>query len=278
VIRDDAFTKAVKEVKNGLTLTSRDDTYIFEIKYTDTTPTLAADVANTTAKSFMNYMEEIRSSEAQYVRDQLQSQLEQSRQQFVSAREGLQSYKEAHSVFLYETEYSAKLKEISDLELELAKLEQALVGGQGTLSTLSAAAKRSRIIRLINERKAELTKLPMIERELKVREADVEVARTAYETLAKSFKEADIKHSYPTPEVRLVSNAIPPYLPSSPLRGTITLASLLAGLVIGMGLAFFLEYLSRKGIYRLTGSLEPIADREQALGGAAAEVRGRKIS
>jgi capsular polysaccharide biosynthesis protein len=43
----------------------------------------------------------------------------------------------------------------------------------------------------------------------------------------------------------MVSQAIPPQLPSTPKREIIVLAALLGGLVIGVALAFLLEYRNR---------------------------------
>ena len=60
------------------------------------------------------------------------------------------------------------------------------------------------------------------------------------------------------PQVRLVSEAIPPRLPSSPRRDIITLSALLSGLVAGIGLAFALEYLQR--------GLRSIKDVEEFVG------------
>ena len=75
---------------------------------------------------------------------------------------------------------------------------------------------------------------------------EVQNALTAYQVIEKEFQEAELKNSYQTPEIRLVSQAVPSQLPSSPGRFTIALASLLAGLVVAVGLAFFLEYLDRQ--------------------------------
>jgi uncharacterized protein involved in exopolysaccharide biosynthesis len=246
LIEDDSFTKAVKGVGDGLSLKSREDTYLFEIAYKATDPQVAADVANTTAKLFMDFMEGIRSSEAQYARDQLATQLEQSRRHVDSARQRLQSYKEAHSVFIYDSEYTAKLKVIGDLEVELAKAEAALAGSQNTLSTASLAARRTRLVRSLRDHEAELAPLPRLEHELKQLELEVQNALTAYQVIEKEFQEAELKNSYQTPEIRLVSQAVPPQLPSSPGRFTIATASLFAGLVVAVGLAFFLEYLDRQ--------------------------------
>jgi len=187
----------------------------------------------------------LRVSEARYQRDHLKTELEQRQRQLIAARERLESYKKTHSVFLYEPEYEAKLKVISELEVALAKAEEALVGSQSTLSTVSLAARRARLVRSLSEQKAELVPLPGIERELKQLELDVKIADAAYQILDKEFREAEIKNSYAMPEIGLVSEAVAPRLPSSPRRGYIALASLVGGLVVAVGLALFLEYLNR---------------------------------
>ena len=246
MIRDDPFTKAVKEVQNNLSQKALEDTYLFRITYTAKAPQLAADVANTTANLFINFMDGIRLSQDQNIHDLLQPELERSRRQLDNARERLESYKNAHSVFIQQSEYDAKLKLISDLELELAKAEAALVSSQNTFSTVNLAAKRERISRSLRERQAELAPLPVVERELKQLDQDVNDALGAYETINKEFRQASINYAYTTPQVALISQAVAPHLPSGPARLKIALASLVAGLVVGLGLAFLLEYLNRR--------------------------------
>lgn len=245
LLKDDAFTKAVKQVTKGLELKSYEDTYVFEIQYSSDNPQTAADVANTIGRLFIGFMEKIRSSEAQYSGDRLKSELEQSRERLVEARQVLENYKTSHGVFLYRSEYDAKLKVISDLQIELAKLDENLAGSRGTLAANSYLAERARLVEILNQRRAALAAMPAIERELQLREADVEVAATTYETVAKALKDAEIK-SDPVPEARLISPAAVPQLPSRPRRGVIALASLLSGLAAGVILAFFLEYIDRR--------------------------------
>ena len=246
LIEDKPFARAVKEVQDNLTLKSREDTYLFEVTYKAKNPQVAADVANTTTKLFIDFMEAIRLSEINSARSYLQAQLDQSRQQLESARDRVKKFKESHSIFTQDTEYTSKLKVIADLQVELAKAEAALMGSQSTLSTVSLEARRARLLQSLRERQAELAPLPKIERDLKEEETTLGGALTAYQVLDKELREADIKYSYPMPEVRLVSRAFPPRLPSSPVRVTIALASLLSGLVVAVGLALFLEYLNRR--------------------------------
>lgn len=251
LLKDDSFTKAVKHVTKNLGLKSDEDTYIFEIHYSDKKPQTAAAVANTAARLFITFMEKMRSSEAQYSSDHLRSELEQSRKRLVSAQQDLENYKALHKVFLYKQEYDAKLKVISSLEIEIAKLDENLAASPGTLAAETYAAQRARLLEILDRRRAALAVMPTIERELQVRQADVEVAATTYDTIAKDLKEAEIKRSDPVPAARLISPATIPRLPSHPRRLLIALISLAGGLVVSVILAFFQEYINQQvhGVY-----------------------------
>src|ERR1700730_11563625 len=100
-------------------------------------------------------MEEIRQSETVGLRNHMQTQLGQARKQVETARQHVENYKRQHSVFLPESEYTSKLREIADLELELVKMEEAVAGSQGSLSGMSSGAKRARLVHLLSDRQAE---------------------------------------------------------------------------------------------------------------------------
>jgi len=241
LLKEDPFAKAVNDVSKGLVLKSYEDTYVFEIKYSDDDPETAADVANTIARLFIEFMQNMRSSEAKDSADRLKRELEQNRQRLVDARESLRDYKASHGVFLYQPEYEAKLRVISDLTVELAKLDESLAAG-----TFEAGAKRrARLLKILDERRTELASLPTIERELQLRQANVDVTNTTYGAVAKELKDAEIK-SDAMPEARLISPASATRLPSRPRRYLIVLTSLLTGLLVGVALAFFLEYINRR--------------------------------
>jgi uncharacterized protein involved in exopolysaccharide biosynthesis len=243
VLKEDPFTKAVNDVSKGLMLKSYEDTYVFEIKFGAEEPEVAAAVANTTARLFIEFIEKMRSSEAKDAAGRLKSELDQSRRRLVEARENLRDYKVAHGVFLYQSEYDAKLKVISDLTVELAKLDENLAAG--TFDARTFAKRRERLVKTLDEHRADLVSLPTIERELQLRQTDVDVANTTYGTVAKELKDAEIK-SDALPEARLISSALVPGLPTRPRRDIIVLASLFTGLLLGLGLAFFLEYINRR--------------------------------
>jgi len=247
VYKDDPFIKAMERIGKGLVLKSYEDTYVFEIKYSDKDPQVAADVANTIARLFIEFMEKMSVSEGKDSTVRLEGELEESRQRLVDARESLRKYKEAHGVFLYQPEYEQKLKVISDLTVELAKLDATYANdtlGAGTVEANTYAKKRERLLKTLNENQADLVALPTVERELQLRQADVDVANTTYGTVAKELKDAELKADA-LPDARLISPALVPELPSSPRRAIIALASLVTGLLAGIAQAFFLEYMNR---------------------------------
>ena len=87
VVQDNLFDKAVGRIGRGLTLKAYEDTYVFEIKYSDLDPKITANVANTIAKLFIRFMEDMRTSEAKASANRLQRELDESRQRLVDARE-----------------------------------------------------------------------------------------------------------------------------------------------------------------------------------------------
>lgn len=247
VHKDDPFMKAMKRVEKGLALKSHEDTYVFEINYNDEDPQVAADVANTMARLFIEFMKKMRASEGKDSAVRLDGELEESRQRLVDTRESLRKYKEAHGVFLYQPEYEQKLKVIADLTVELAKLDATYANetlGTGTIEANIYAKKRERLLKALNENQADLVALPTVERELQLRQADVDVANTTYATVAKELKDAELKADA-LPDARLISPAWVPELPSSPRRWIIALVSLMTGLLAGIALAFLLEYMNR---------------------------------
>jgi uncharacterized protein involved in exopolysaccharide biosynthesis len=191
-------------------------------------------------------MTDMRLTESQFVREHLKTELEQSRKELDKASQALKNYKEKHAIFLYESEYTSDLKVVSELAVELAKSEAALLGSKNTLSQMTLEARRQGLLRSMKAWEADRTRLPGIEHDLKELELNVQVALTAYKVIDKEFTEADLKHSYPMPEIVMVSHAVPPEAPSSPARITILLVALLGGLVAGVSLAVFLEYLNRR--------------------------------
>ncbi|MGH7803118.1 MAG: GumC family protein [Candidatus Binatia bacterium] len=72
---------------------------------------------------------------------------------------------------------------------------------------------------------------------------DVEAARTVYATLLQRTKDVDIAQEIRLSNISVVDHALPPRSPSRPRKGLNLTIGLIGGLLAGLGLAFFLEYL-----------------------------------
>ncbi len=253
VIPKDPFADAVKGVQDSLAMEARSETYIFTIKYTAKDPEMAAKVANSIAKLFINYMDQLRQSEGRYDIDRLRLELDKRRQQLESTRQDLEAFKRKHSIFRYETEYNSQLKVIADLQTELAKLNEtsaglAAVASPNNMSTssVSLTAKRESILSQLAALKEKLKPLPEMERQLNKLQLAEKVALAALDTVEKVYQERQIKDAYAARDVQLVADAVPPQLPSGPNRLIFAVVALLSATVLGVGLAFLLEFLNRR--------------------------------
>lgn len=72
---------------------------------------------------------------------------------------------------------------------------------------------------------------------------EAESAREMYDLLLKRFKETSITEEIKTGNIRIIDPAEVPKAPVKPMKGTNILLGLVVGLFMGVGLAFFLEYL-----------------------------------
>jgi capsular exopolysaccharide synthesis family protein len=77
-------------------------------------------------------------------------------------------------------------------------------------------------------------------------ERDAEANRQLFQGLLQRTRETDISADLKTNNIRVVDAAEPPLEPSSPNRRTNLLLGLVGGLMLGIGLAFFFEYVDAR--------------------------------
>jgi uncharacterized protein involved in exopolysaccharide biosynthesis len=265
IIPKDSFADAVKSVLDNLTLESRPETYIFSIKYTAKNAELAVKVANSIGRLFISYMDALGQAEGRYDLDRLQLELDKRRRHLEKTRENLQDFKKKHAIFRYETEYDSQLKVISELQIELAKLDESSAGlaaissqNNSSSSGISLEAKRQNIINQLQSLKAQLEPLPEVERQLNQLQLAERIALATFETVEKEYQARQIKDAYAARDVQLVAEAVPPQVPDGPTRPIFALVGFLSALLLGSCGAFVLEYLDN--------SVRGIHDVEELLG------------
>lgn len=256
------FDKAVQHFQKGVSAKAIKDTYIFEITFTAKDPKLAATVANVAADLFLEHVAQGNMSNARAISAFVGERLSTIEQELEEARRTYREFKEKNKTVSFKEETSAEIKAISELESDLEKAEVRLVGLLKTLTPANprvqvVEAEKRRLMATLKQRKAELRHLPEKERQLLTLNLNVFAAEDIYQLVRKEYEEARIREGMHITEMTVASYAVPPAYPAKPIRGTYAAAALAVALVIGIGLAFLLEYVNT--------TLRTVEDVERAL-------------
>ena len=106
-----------------------------------------------------------------------------------------------------------------------------------------AVAREESLKNALAQQKAESLELNKKAVEFGVLQRQAESARNMYELLVKRFKETSLTEEMKTGNIRVVDRAEVPLEPVKPRKKLNLLLALVVGLALGVGLAFFLEYL-----------------------------------
>lgn len=256
------FEKAVQNFQKGISAKAVKDTYIFEITYTAKDPKLAATAANVAADLFLEHIAESNKSNAKAISAFVGDRLRTSEEQLAEARRAYREFKEQNKTISFKEETSAEIKAIAEFESDLEKAEVRLVGLLKTLTPANprvqvVEAEKQRIEATLTQRKAQLQHLPEKEKQLLTLNLNVLAAEDIYQLVRKEYEEARIREGMHISEMTVASYAVPPSYPAKPIRGTYAGAALAVALVIGIGLAFLLEYVNT--------TLRTVEDVERAL-------------
>jgi exopolysaccharide transport family protein len=108
---------------------------------------------------------------------------------------------------------------------------------------LVASAREQSVKAALNRQKGESINLSQKAIDYNVLKREAESSRQMYDLLIKRFKETSVTEEIKTGNIRVVDPAEVPKRPVKPRKGMNILLSIVVGLSIGLGLAFFLEYL-----------------------------------
>jgi len=242
------FDMAVEDVEKNLAVSVRKDTYVFDISYRSRDPQRAAAVANAAAEIFLEQSSEAYRSESERTRKFMQAQLDDSRQALDRARAATLAYKNSGGTFDLKSEYTEKLKNLSDLEDTLAKGEGALAGLQRTNFRMSpnVIAQQAEIAKLkeqIAALRAQLAVYPEKERQMNAIALTERLAEQSYEFFLKQYEDARVKESANIAEIRIVSRAVPAVYPVKPLKYVYAGLSFATAVIVAIGWALFFEAL-----------------------------------
>ncbi len=237
------FELAVEDVQEKLLVTVRKDTYAFDITDRSSNPKEAAAIANMAAEIFVEHSSEAYRSEAARARELIETQLDESRKALEQARAAILAYKNSGETFELSSEYKEKLKNESELENTLAKIEAKLAGLKGSLNVIAQQAERAAIKEQIGALRGQLAAYPQKETRMNALILTERLAQESYEFFLKRYEEARLREAAIPNEIRIVSRALPSLYPIKPLKYIYAGLSLAMALVVAIGWALFLEYL-----------------------------------
>lgn len=240
------FELALEDLDN-LAVAVRKDTYAFDITYRSSNPQEAADVANMAAEIFLENSSDAYKRESGRTRLFFEDQLKDSRKALEAARLAIQSYKNNGGTFELASEYSEKLKIVSDLENTLAKVKgrlagrKALVENKYSPTLISNEAEIAELNAQIAKVRAQLAVYPKKETQINGLIMQERLAQQSYEFFLKRYEEAHVKEQSNAPEIRIVSRASPGLYPVKPLKYVYAGLSFLTALVLAIGWALLVD-------------------------------------
>jgi uncharacterized protein involved in exopolysaccharide biosynthesis len=134
---------------------------------------------------------------------------------------------------------------------ELNKVRGELNAALGTVSRSVGAnaqvlrARESELRTAVAEQKAKVLQLNRARDELGVLLKDLDSAQRAFDAASQRFSQTRIEAQSEQSDISLLNPAVPPTEPASPRVLLNTLIGILAGTVLGVGLALLLELLNR---------------------------------
>jgi uncharacterized protein involved in exopolysaccharide biosynthesis len=125
---------------------------------------------------------------------------------------------------------------VAELKKELASLE----------SERQVLLAREKVLeKTIGEFESDALKTSTVEMEYAILKRNVEANQDLYELMVSQMKESNILQKIESSDLRVVENALIPTSPLSDKNRQMLILSIVAGLLIGIGISFFLEYMDR---------------------------------
>jgi uncharacterized protein involved in exopolysaccharide biosynthesis len=256
------FDKALDTLERGLSVAALKETYLFEINYEADTAEKAAAVANAVADLFVQHMSELGAPFTKSTLGFLEDRLTASLGEVADARGAIREFKQVNRTISFKEETTEDIKIISDLEVQLEKIELKLVNYLQLYTPLnpkvqSVQAERDRLDAALRARRKQLTERPAKERNLLALTLNLQVAEEIYQLINKEYEEARIRTGKQINEIKIISQAKPPVSPAKPSRISYAGSAFLLALLLGVGWIYLREYLDT--------SIRRVADVERVL-------------
>jgi uncharacterized protein involved in exopolysaccharide biosynthesis len=223
---------------------------LIHISFIDGDPRRAAELANGYIEQFRNLSQHLAITEASQRRLFFEQELEQSKNNLVSAEEALKQTEQTTGVIELDSQARALIESGATLRAQIATREVEIQGMQ-----TYAAAENAQLVQAQRELaglRAQLAKLggseessggELISSKGQVSQAGLEYIRklrdvkyneTIFDILARQFEAAKLDEAKQGALIQVVDPAIPPDRKSAPYRGLIVIVATVVGFFIGV--------------------------------------------
>ncbi|MCX7846440.1 MAG: polysaccharide biosynthesis tyrosine autokinase [bacterium] len=204
----------------------------------------ARDYANLVAATFIRQRIEDQMTTAKHYRDYLQASITNQEQVIKLREDELREFKRRHHYD--EQEAEALRKKLTERQEDLAALERKLYGSPQLTEAERYNLKEqiSAVTAAIEDLRRQITSNDNIQVEIRLLEQQVQTARAQYQGLLQMAERVNVLTSEFDPRtVSIVDEAVLPLRPARPRKTLNMLLGMMFGLILGVSIAFFAEYL-----------------------------------
>jgi uncharacterized protein involved in exopolysaccharide biosynthesis len=265
----DSEELAVKKLQ-GATNVSVSKEGVISVKFEDTDPKLAAEVANNYTTTLDRMFAKLGTTQAGRQRAFIAERLEKTEKALHQAEDALKRFQENNKAVVIQEQSKRAVEAAALVKGQIAAAEVQLEVMRGFATETNPQVVQQK--RQIEEMKRQLaqmqysqgldlppdspnpgqprrefyvpfTKVPEVERDLVRLLRDVKVQETVFTLLTQQFEQAKIAEARDTPMVQVLDRAVPAERKSKPSTTANAAVAGILSLLVGTVLAFFLEYL-----------------------------------
>ena len=236
----------VKRLLRSVKIMPIKSSQLVEVIAEDIDPKMAARIANTVTDEYIRHNLERNINTATEAADWLSKKIGEQRQKLSDTELALQKYREANNInVLPQAKLEGELA-IEEVKSEYAKL-QALLASYAERYT-EEHPKMVELKSQINSLRNKIQGLEDVDEgnktiEYRALEREAQTNKRMYEILLSRLKEVDVTSTLNVNNISVADRAEVPQKPSKPSLALNMVLAVMVGLVMGIGLGFFIDYL-----------------------------------
>lgn len=235
-----AREKAIQNLLTKIVLSEKNrGTSIIDIKVTDPDPEHAARIVNRLAQYYVAQNTARRQEDAKNALGFLDKQLPEVRGTLENVESSVSNFRQQSGAVDSQRESELLLSSIESLQAQLAEGERAkaalLLQYTENHPSLTGINEKLKLLQKeLGTQKNRLSRIPRFQEKLTSLARDLEIKSNLYGGMVTDTQQLKVAKASQTGNVRIIDLASPPLAPTYPMPGLITMASIVAGLLLGL--------------------------------------------